>query len=408
MLIEGCDFESVPRGGQLTFARQLVAAFGERLALVGLTTERHRLGRWTERRIGPATHPYFALGMAGASRKPLVPARLAVHGLLWRWRRAILEFPVRNALIIAPEVLLAVRGWGMGQHLLQVLGGGQSPGERPLPRSAAGGPAVRPRPVRSPRRRGYRPRLGRRGGSLRAGGAVARCAGARAHPGLAHLRRHRPVLSGGARGEDGDGAAGDRELRPTQPGEGLGSRAGRLRPAPGAASPRGDPGIRGRRGGPGGAGDTGPGAGPRREREGDRLRRPRRRGRPPPRRPTWPSADRTPRGGRPPSSRRWPVASPSSPPPSAARATSSRTGRTGTSSARAIPRSSRARCAMASPSAAWRRPASRVARRHALDTLGPRLARLWRAPTQPAGGARWRRGRGPADSTVGQPAGWAS
>ncbi len=103
VLIEGCDFETAPRGGQLTFARQLIATFGRRLALVGWTAEPHRIGRWTERRIGTTTYDYFAIGMSEATRKPVLPARLAVYLLLRRWKRAILEGGARHALMSPPR-----------------------------------------------------------------------------------------------------------------------------------------------------------------------------------------------------------------------------------------------------------------------------------------------------------------
>ncbi len=39
LFIDTGDFESVPPGGTLNFAKQMLSSFGNRLALVGITTE---------------------------------------------------------------------------------------------------------------------------------------------------------------------------------------------------------------------------------------------------------------------------------------------------------------------------------------------------------------------------------
>jgi glycosyltransferase involved in cell wall biosynthesis len=114
LLLEGCDFERFPAGGQLAVARQLMAAFGPRLALVGVTTDGGAVGRWVERTIDGQVFHFFATGRreAGAAR-PRVPARLSRHLGLMRHRKAILSLGVRAAFTQAPEDLLAVAGWGL-------------------------------------------------------------------------------------------------------------------------------------------------------------------------------------------------------------------------------------------------------------------------------------------------------
>ncbi len=45
LLIEPCDFEKYPKGGQLTFAKLMMSIFKNKLALVGVTTD--NIPTWT-------------------------------------------------------------------------------------------------------------------------------------------------------------------------------------------------------------------------------------------------------------------------------------------------------------------------------------------------------------------------
>lgn len=114
LLLEGCDFDRFPAGGQLAVARQLMAAFGPRLALVGISTDGTPVGRWVERELDGQRFRFFATGRreVGAGRPP-VPARLSRYLGLRRHREAILSLGARAALTQAPEDLLAVAGWGL-------------------------------------------------------------------------------------------------------------------------------------------------------------------------------------------------------------------------------------------------------------------------------------------------------
>ena len=114
LLIENCDFQAFPPGGQMTFSRQLLRFFGPRLALVGATCADDPVGRWIEKRIHGQAVAFLAVGRLDPKpAKPLVPRRLRFYLQLRRHRRTILETGVRHAIILAPETLLAVRGWGL-------------------------------------------------------------------------------------------------------------------------------------------------------------------------------------------------------------------------------------------------------------------------------------------------------
>jgi glycosyltransferase involved in cell wall biosynthesis len=114
LLIEGCDFDRSPVGGQLTTAKQLLSHFGPRFALVGLSRDDTEVGRWIKRTINGHEFSYFGIGtnLAGR-RKPLIPARLATFLQLRRYRRQILSLGSRAAYVLAPEVMLAIKDWGL-------------------------------------------------------------------------------------------------------------------------------------------------------------------------------------------------------------------------------------------------------------------------------------------------------
>jgi len=114
LLIENCDFQAFPPGGQLTFSRQLLRFFGPRLALVGATCADDPLGRWIEKRLQGHSAAFLAVGrLKPGSARPLLPRRLRFYLQLRRYRRAILASGARHAIILAPEALLAVRDWGL-------------------------------------------------------------------------------------------------------------------------------------------------------------------------------------------------------------------------------------------------------------------------------------------------------
>src|ERR1035437_4087293 len=112
LLIEGCDFESYPPGGQLSFAKQMVKVYGGRLALVGLAINDEPLGVWMQKRFGDLSVPFYAVARRRPSpRRPTIPARLSWYCQLRLHRRGILSLGIRNVFVEAPEVLLGVSDW---------------------------------------------------------------------------------------------------------------------------------------------------------------------------------------------------------------------------------------------------------------------------------------------------------
>ncbi len=111
---EGCDFATFPVGGQLAMARSLIRIFGPNLALVGMSSGEVPVGRWVQREFDGVPYWFFsACEKEASARRPFLPARLTYYLGLRRYRRQILALGCRDALVQAPEGLLAVSGWDL-------------------------------------------------------------------------------------------------------------------------------------------------------------------------------------------------------------------------------------------------------------------------------------------------------
>ncbi|MCG8570242.1 MAG: hypothetical protein MJB14_08895 [Spirochaetes bacterium] len=77
LLIESCDFMNFPTGGQLSFAKQLIASFGNRFALVGICTDETPVGKWVIKSIDGVDFWFFGIGRRSITpEKPLIPERI--------------------------------------------------------------------------------------------------------------------------------------------------------------------------------------------------------------------------------------------------------------------------------------------------------------------------------------------
>ena len=113
LLIEDCDFESYPTGGQLSFVKNIMKAFGGRLALVGTCTDSVPVGRWVERTIGTQKFQFFGVRRASGSneRKPLIPLRLRYYLALKKYMKQIRGSGIRNVFLQGSEAMLVLAGF---------------------------------------------------------------------------------------------------------------------------------------------------------------------------------------------------------------------------------------------------------------------------------------------------------
>ena len=113
LLIESCNFEDFPVGGQLSFAKQMMKAFGNRLALVGVCTDDTPIGQWVKRIFDGVEYDFFPVGRWVPSRcKPIIPARITGYLQIKRYKKEIMSLGVKSVFIQAPETLMAVHNWG--------------------------------------------------------------------------------------------------------------------------------------------------------------------------------------------------------------------------------------------------------------------------------------------------------
>jgi len=113
IMIEPSDFVSFPAGGQTSFAKQMMSAFGNRLALVGFSSDDTPTGIWVEKEFNGTIFKFLSVArIIPTSKKPLIPLRLFSYLNIVRRRKAIMSLGIRNVFTQEIAVILAVRRWG--------------------------------------------------------------------------------------------------------------------------------------------------------------------------------------------------------------------------------------------------------------------------------------------------------
>lgn len=114
LLIDFCNFENYPIGGHLSFAKNLMLAFKDDLALIGITTDKKDpLGRWFKKDINGIFYDFFALAKYSKSKtKHLLPDRLVSYILINYYKKDILNCNINNVFIQRHDILLATKSFG--------------------------------------------------------------------------------------------------------------------------------------------------------------------------------------------------------------------------------------------------------------------------------------------------------
>lgn len=114
LLIEGCNFIDYPIGGYLSFAKQMISAFGNQLLLVGVTDDETPVGRWVKKDIDGIEFEFFSIRkIRKTQKKPLIPERLKIYFAVRRYQKSILKCNVKNVFIQTPEVLFSINKKGL-------------------------------------------------------------------------------------------------------------------------------------------------------------------------------------------------------------------------------------------------------------------------------------------------------
>ncbi|MEM4522381.1 MAG: glycosyltransferase family 4 protein [candidate division WOR-3 bacterium] len=110
ILIECCNFENFPVGGQLLFAKQIMKVYKEKVALVGLTSSLNdKIGVWQEKEFDGKNYLFLPVKFVKVSyKKPIIPLRLQCLFALLKHRRKILELGINKVFTQCPEALFVI------------------------------------------------------------------------------------------------------------------------------------------------------------------------------------------------------------------------------------------------------------------------------------------------------------
>lgn len=106
LLIESCNYKDYPLGGHLSFAKQLIKAFGNELALVGVTTDNETpVGRWTTKIIEGIKYDFFSVKRVyPTAKKGIIPSRIKTYFCVKKYKKRILAYGCNNVIIQTPEI----------------------------------------------------------------------------------------------------------------------------------------------------------------------------------------------------------------------------------------------------------------------------------------------------------------
>lgn len=107
--IEGCDYNSFPLGGTLTFAKHLIASYGSEVALVGSVDENEPVGIWFDREINGVIYKYFGICNVDQIKNTKIPRRILTAYYLAKYCKKINTFPVKRIFTQSPHLVFVLR-----------------------------------------------------------------------------------------------------------------------------------------------------------------------------------------------------------------------------------------------------------------------------------------------------------
>jgi glycosyltransferase involved in cell wall biosynthesis len=104
------NFQDFPVGGTLSFSKQLISKFIDKVALVGLITEEtDPVGSWFLKEFNGVFYNYFGIGRYQKSdKKPIIPIRIRTFILLLYYLPKIRKIDNRNVFTQSPQFLYAL------------------------------------------------------------------------------------------------------------------------------------------------------------------------------------------------------------------------------------------------------------------------------------------------------------
>jgi hypothetical protein len=115
LIIDFCNFEDYQIGGHLSMSKNLMSAFGDRLALVGVTTSKNdQIGTWFKKNIDGVVYDFFALARFNIKKtKHFLPDRLMSYVSVRYYKKEILDINIQNVFVQRHEILPAINGFGL-------------------------------------------------------------------------------------------------------------------------------------------------------------------------------------------------------------------------------------------------------------------------------------------------------
>lgn len=110
LIIDFCNYQDYPIGGYLSFARSLMEAFDNDIALAGITTSKEDpIGKWFKKEIYGVTYDFFAFARYDKSKtRHIIPDRFVSFVLLGLFKERILKIGINNIFLQRQELLLAL------------------------------------------------------------------------------------------------------------------------------------------------------------------------------------------------------------------------------------------------------------------------------------------------------------
>lgn len=111
LILDLCNYIDYPLGGQLSFVKNLIKAFGKDAKLVGISTEKQDpVGVWTKRMINGIDYDFFSVATVNKSfTRPLVPARISSIFRLRPYIDKVLKSIDYDLIFVqAPELLFCL------------------------------------------------------------------------------------------------------------------------------------------------------------------------------------------------------------------------------------------------------------------------------------------------------------
>lgn len=113
-IIELCNFEDYPTGGHLSFAKQMLKAFGSQIALIGISTGCEPIKKWIKKEVDGIEYDFFSIKRVHKYfKRPIIPDRLKGFYYLSKCHKELKFLESENVFIQTPEVLFAIRNWNI-------------------------------------------------------------------------------------------------------------------------------------------------------------------------------------------------------------------------------------------------------------------------------------------------------